>query len=185
MESPPLLLAFLTGLKAGSAKSSMEVESGLAYLEMLENGVSEETARALATGVGLANAGLEFLQLDELVKAFKVLGKTGADDALRSTILRELTRRGIDAATEAGQETLQEAVTMGGVQLGSRWDNGHWAYSAEDMGQRLGQTFGDSLLTFGLTNIPAAAHNINTSYSPLAAAGEVRLLSRQRKPPWW
>ena len=74
---------------------------------------------------------------------------------------------------------------MGGVQLGSRWDNGHWAYSAEDMGQRLGQTFGDSLLTFGLTNIPAAAHNINTSYSPLAAAGEVRLLSRQRKPPWW
>ena len=169
--------AFITGLKVGGAKSSMEVESGLAYLEMLENGVSEETARALATGVGLANAGLEFLQLDELVKAFKVLDKTGADDALRSTILRELTRRGIDAATEAGQETLQEAVTMGGVQLGSRWDNGHWAYSAEDMGQRLGQTFGDALLTFGLTNVPAAAHNINTSDSPLAAAGEARLLS--------
>ena len=169
--------AFITGLKVGGAKSSMEVESGLAYLEMLENGVSEETARALATGVGLANAGLEFLQLDELVKAFKVLDKTGADDALRSTILRELTRRGIDAATEAGQETLQEAVTMGGVQLGSRWDNGHWAYSAEDMGQRLGGTFGDALLAFGLTNVPAAAHNINTSDTPLAAAGEARLLS--------
>ena len=66
---------------------------------------------------------------------------------------------------------------MGGVQLGSRWDNGHWAYSAEDMGQRLGQTFGDALLAFGLTNVPAAAHNISKSYNSLAAAGEARLLS--------
>ena len=66
---------------------------------------------------------------------------------------------------------------MGGTQLGSRWDTGEWAYSAEDMGQRLGGTFADSLLTFGLTNLPAAAHNINRSYSALAAAGEARLLA--------
>jgi len=66
---------------------------------------------------------------------------------------------------------------MGGTQLGSRWDTGEWAYSAEDMGQRLGGTFADSLLTFGLTNLPAAVHNINRSYSALAAAGEARLLA--------
>jgi len=30
---------------------------------------------------------------------------------------------------------------------------------------------------FGLTNLPAAAHNINRSYSALAAAGEARLLA--------
>jgi len=66
---------------------------------------------------------------------------------------------------------------MGGTQLGSRWDTGEWAYSAEDMGQRLGGTFADSLLTFGLTNLPAAAHNISKNYSALAAAGEARLLA--------
>ena len=46
----------------------MEIEGGRAYLEMLNNGVSEETARAIATGVGGINALLETAQLDELWK---------------------------------------------------------------------------------------------------------------------
>ena len=74
--------AFAAGLTAGNAKSNTEIEGGLAYLEMLGNGVSEETARAIATGVGAVNAGLEFAQLDELLKAYKVLDKAGADRQL-------------------------------------------------------------------------------------------------------
>ena len=36
--------AFALGMKAGNAKTNMEIEGGRAYLEMLNNGVSEETA---------------------------------------------------------------------------------------------------------------------------------------------
>ena len=68
---------------------------------------------------------------------------------------------------------------MGGVELGSRWDNGKGAFGAGEAWERLGDTFSDSLLTFGLTNVPAATHNIGKSYNSLAAAGEARLLSGQ------
>ena len=119
--------AFALGMKAGNAKTNMEIEGGRAYLEMLNNGVSEETARAIATGVGGINALLETAQLDELLKAYKVLGKTGADDTLMSILLREITNRTLDTAAETGQEVLQEGVTIGGTQLGSKIDTGEWA----------------------------------------------------------
>lgn len=72
-------LAFATGMETGNAKTNMEIEGGNAYLEMLNHGVSEETAQAIATGVGGINAMLETLQLDELLKVYTILDKAGAD----------------------------------------------------------------------------------------------------------
>lgn len=168
--------AFAAGLTAGSAKTALEVEGGLAYLEMIDNGVSEETARAIATGVGAVNAGLEFLQLDELLKAYKVLDKVGADDSLLKIVIRELTDRGVDIATETGQELLQETTTIAGTQLGSKLDTGEWAYNFGEVTGRLRNTAKESALTFGLTNIPSTFYNIDTqNRNRLAAQGETRL----------
>lgn len=152
--------AITAGMTLGNAKTNMEIEGGNAYLEMLDNGVSEETARAIATGVGGVNAVLETLQLDEILKAYKVLNKAGADDAFLDIVLRELKNRGIDIAMETGQEVMQEGVTIGGTQLGSKIDTGEWAYSLTDMLKRLLDTTKESLLTFGLTNIPSVIHNV-------------------------
>ena len=58
--------------------SSYEIEAGLAYNEMLEAGISEETAKKVATAVGGVNAGLEALQVDELLDAWKVTKASGA-----------------------------------------------------------------------------------------------------------
>ena len=170
--------AFALGMKAGNAKTNMEIEGGNAYLEMLENGVSEETARAIATGVGGINALLETAQLDELLKAYKVLGKAGADDAFLDVVLRELKNRGIDTVTETLQEDLQELVTIGGTQLGSKIDTGEWAYNLAEVLQRLWDTTKESALTFGLTNIPSTVHNVGTqNHNRLVAAGKANILA--------
>ena len=170
--------AFAAGMTMGNAKTNMEIEGGRAYLEMLDNGVSEETARAIATGVGGVNAALETLQLDEILKAYKVLNKAGADDAFLNIVLRELKNRGIDTVTETLQEDLQELVTIGGTQLGSKIDTGEWAYNIAETLSRLWDTAKESALTFGLTNIPAAGHNVYIqNYSRLIAAGKANILA--------
>ena len=174
--------AFALGMKAGNAKTNMEIEGGNAYLEMLENGVSEETARAIATGVGGINALLETAQLDELLKAYKVLGKAGADDAFLDVVLRELKNRGIDTVTETLQEDLQELVTIGGTQLGSKIDTGEWAYNLAEVLQRLWDTTKESALTFGLTNIPSTVHNVTTqNHNHLVAEGKGNILYNSKE----
>ena len=170
--------AFLAGMTAGNAKTNMEIEGGLAYLEMLENGVSEKTAKTIATSVGAVNAGLEFVQLDELAKAYKVLDQIGADDTLMQTVIKELVRRGIDVATEVGQEDLQELATRMGTQAGRKIDTGEWAYTAEEVGERMRDTTRNSALTFGLTNVPAAGNNIYVqSRAELSSDGYAKLHS--------
>lgn len=151
--------AALFGLKAGSAMSSLQIEAGLAYNEMLEAGVSEETARKIALGVGTVNAGLDALQLDELLDAYKVTKATGATKSVTKKILEELGKRGIDVVKETAEEVGQEAVTMGGVQLGSKIDTGKDAYTWDEAGNRLWDTAKSSALTFGLMNTPAAVRN--------------------------
>ena len=170
--------AFALGMKAGNAKTNMEIEGGNAYLEMLNHGVSEETAQAIATGVGGINAMLETLQLDELLKAYKILDKVGADDKLTSIVFRELMKRGMDVGVETGQEILQEAATIAGVQAGTKLDTGEWAYSFGDVTDRLWDTAKDSALTFTLTNVPSTVHNVSTqNHNRLVAAGEANILA--------
>lgn len=152
--------AFLAGLQVGSTKANFEIEAGHAYKEMLDNGISEETASKIATGVGIGNAALEFVQLDELAKSFKILDKIGADDSIIGAVKRELTRRGVDIAKETAQEVAQEGVTIAGTQIGSKIDTGKWAYDSGDVLGRLGDTAASSALSFGTLNVPGGAYNV-------------------------
>lgn len=159
--------AFAAGIAAGSAGSSLEIEAGLAYNEMLEAGVSEKTARKVALTVGTVNAGLEALQVDELIDAYQITKATGATKSFTKRIIDELFKRGIDVALETGEEVAQEGVTIAGTQIGSKIDNGEWAYSMEDVTDRLWDTTKSSALSFGMLNVPAASKNIisNTNNS--------------------
>lgn len=152
--------AFLAGLQVGSTKANFEIEAGHAYKEMLDNGISEETASKIATGVGIGNAALEFVQLDELAKSFKILDKIGADDSIIGAVKRELTRRGVDIAKETAQEVSQEGVAIAGTQIGSKIDTGKWAYDSGDVLGRLGDTAASSALSFGTLNVPGGAYNV-------------------------
>lgn len=153
--------AALAGLQAGSALSNFEIEAGFSYNELIENGVSEDTAKKIALAVGTGNAALELVQLDELAKSFKVLKKSGASKTATSMILEELAKRGLDVGTETLQEVGQEGITIAGTQVGSKLDKGEWAYSAEEVKDRLDDTAVSSALSFGFMNIPAATTNIS------------------------
>lgn len=144
---------------AGSAASNYEIEAGHSYNEMIEAGIKEETARKIAMGVGAINAGLEMVQVDELIDAYKVTKASGATQSVAKKILNELKDRGIDVAKETGQEVLQEGFSIGGTQLASKLDKGEYAYNAEEVSKRLLETAESSALSFGIMNAPATARN--------------------------
>ena len=155
------IAGFTSGITAGNAEAALEIEAGHAYNEMIENGVSEKTARNVALAVGGVNAGLELLQIDELFKAFKVLNKTGATEKAATRIAKELMARGVDVVKETAQEVAQEGVTIAGVQAASKKDNGEWAYTKEEVASRMGETAMSSALTFGMLNVPAGVSNVS------------------------
>lgn len=147
------------GYKTGSAMTNMQIEGGLAYQEMLEMGVSEETARVIGLAVGGANAGLEALQLDELLKGLKVSKSAGLNSAT-DIIFDVIKRRWPSVANNVAQEVAQEGVTIAGTQLGSKIDKGEWAYDTGEILGRLGDTAVSSTLTFGAMEVPGAAVNV-------------------------
>ncbi len=151
--------AFFAGLAAGNAASALEIEAGHAYNEMIEAGIKEETARKVALAVGTVNAGLEALQVDELLDAFKVTRASGATKTFTKKIINELLDRGVDVAKETGQEVLQEGVTITGVQLANKAETGEWAYSSGEVANRLLDTAESSALSFGMMNVPATVKN--------------------------
>lgn len=151
--------AALYGFKTGSALSNLEIEAGHAYNEMIEMGVKEDIAKKIALGVGAGNAALEFAQLGNLEDAFKTTAKKEGTEAVWKLMLKELQNRGVDVFTETAQEVGQELVTIGGVQAANYLDKGEFAYSAEEVGNRLWDTTKSSALTFGMMNVPATAKN--------------------------
>lgn len=143
--------AAATGLAMGSAKVNYEIESGLAYKEMIDAGVSHEVARNIAAGVGGVNALLEAVQLDELSKAFKILSSSSrtAKNTVTKRLGKWLLDRGIGTAKETAQEVAQEGVTIAGSNLG-RYVEGIPTDTWGDVGGRLGETALSSAMTFGL-----------------------------------
>lgn len=170
--------AAIAGLQMGSSMSNFEIEAGLAYNEMLKKGVSEETARKVALGVGGVNAGLELIQMDELVKSFKILKNNPATEAAADSLGKRLADMGVDVAKNVGKETAQEVAqegaTIAGTQFATKHDTGEWAYDTSEVLGRLGDTAKSSALSFGVMNVPHAtvgtynavrANQIGSNYS--------------------
>ena len=155
--------AFATGLGVSSAMSNFEIEAGNAYNEMLEHGVSQRTASLVAQGVGGVNALLEAAQFDELVKAYQSIAGDHVTNPIKRTIWEAVQNYGYDLLNESLQESAQEGVTIAGTQLGSLIDTGDVAYSPEEIMDRELETFGSSVLSFGLMGAPALAGNVYNS----------------------
>ena len=147
--------AFVTGLKIASAEKNYEIEAGLAYNEMLENGVSEKTARNIAAIVGGANAGLEALQLDELFKSVKILNNNPLTGSASKRLAQYLVDKGLALGNETLQEVLQEGSTIAGTQAANKIDKGEWAYSSDEVLDRLKDTAVSSALSFGIAGLPS------------------------------
>lgn len=152
--------AFTAGLGLGTTKSIYEIEAGLAYEEMIENGISDKTAQIAANLVGGVNAIIEVAQLDELIDAYKILNGSRATQKFATKLAVELLDRGINVLTETGEEELQELATITGAQIAGYIDNGELVYSSGEVLDRLADTGKSSALAFGALNVPAIASNI-------------------------
>lgn len=151
--------AFFAGMQAGSLMSNLEIEAGLAYNEMIDNGISPNVAQKIALMVGGGNAALETLQLDELVKGFRILKNSGATQSAAQRLLQLMIDKGLDIGNETLQEVLQEGVTIAGAQAANKLETGEWAYTSDEVLDRLGDTAKSSALSFGLMNVPSAGFN--------------------------
>ncbi len=153
-------LAAGLGLKTATGMINAEIEGGLAYKELLDNGVSEETARKISAVVGGINGALEFVQMDGLLKSFRILARNpstyGAAELLQKAV-KEYTGR---VLTETSQEIAQEAVTIGGNQLGTYLEQGKPVYSTGEVLDRLKETGISSALSFGILGAPGAGLNV-------------------------
>ena len=149
------------GFMAGSVASNFEIEAGLAYNEMIEQGVSPETAKKVALGIGGANAALEAVQLDELAKSFKILKNNPATEAAADSLGKRLLDMGMNVTKSVGKETAQEVAqegtTIHGVQQATKMDTGEKAYTSEEVIDRLFDTAKSSALSFGVMNVPHIA----------------------------
>ena len=136
--------AYIGASTAFQAKSAFEVEAGLAYREMIENGITPDTAENIALCVGGVNGTLEAIQINDLTKSFKILDASDATKPFAKKLYKWITKRLGNATAETAEETVQESVTIGGVNLGGVIDNGEAAYDGKDFANRLEDTAASS-----------------------------------------
>lgn len=173
-EALSLPTAAMIGYTAGSSANMFEIESGLAYEEMINCGIPPETARNVAIGVGGVNAALEAVQLDDLWKSCKILGANENTASAAKRLVRYLLTRTEHIAKETSQEVLQEANTIAATQGASMIENGEWAYSADEVTDRLTGVAEDSLATFAVIGGTGDAVNatLPTIHKKYSLAGE-------------
>lgn len=143
-------------LGAGSAALSwkaghtMEVEAGLAYNEMIKNGVTPGTARLVAEGIGIGSAALELLPVDDLVDAFGILNKTGATKGAAAKVADYLCRVGLGTLVD----TAGSGIKIAGVQGATKADTGEWAYDTDEVRDRLLNGLGSSVVKNSVVYMP-------------------------------
>ncbi|MBQ6698125.1 MAG: hypothetical protein IJN09_03705 [Oscillospiraceae bacterium] len=152
--------AAITGATAAGATVMYEAEAGLAYDEMIKNGVSPNTARNIAVGVGTVNALIESAQIDELIDITKVLLRNKGTKSFGLKMAETLTKAGVSITGNTLEEVAQEGSTIAGAQIANKVDKGEWAYTGEEVAERLGDTAKSAAMSFGMLTAPSVAVNV-------------------------
>ncbi len=119
-------VAMATGYHAGSitatALKSFELMSGQSYGDLIDMGVDHETAASISDVVGALNAGIELVQLNQIMKPFMKGFNANAATLVRS----QLNNKGKSAlmgyvkslGAETLEEVMQEVVSIYGEKKG-------------------------------------------------------------------
>lgn len=166
----------MVGMVAGSADHIMRVEGGLAFGEMLAEGVDPDVARWASAGIGVINSAVELLQIGTFLKTIPGLRnlltrgvKETTKKLLERGVIKALAKgamaAGLHVAAEGAQEVVQESVTIAGTEL-SKWlvnemrgkDLSH--IQQQEVITRLWDTFKESMLGFGILMAPGTVAGI-------------------------
>lgn len=119
--------AAIMGNRAGSVATNMEVQAGLAYNKMRENGVPEETARDIAMIIGGVDGAIDMISMDSAIKFVKTLDASGASEKAIELLGNGLKKMGVDIGPiiETTLKTkAQEGVSKAGVGIGTWLEGG-------------------------------------------------------------
>ena len=171
---PTAVTASITaGEVAGRVESMFMTEAGLAFDNLLqirdENGQPLPNDVIVATSVltGAASAGLEFLQLNMILKSIPGLNRfmtTGVvQKALANPTTGQILRRFAGdylklLGSEVATEIAQEGVQIVGEEVAKAYGGESFApATAEGIVERLGETAGESIISFSLGLAPGPA----------------------------
>jgi hypothetical protein len=121
-----MVSTFWAATSAKMASNSYVIESGLAYMDMIDAGVDRNTAQYASMGVGLVNAGLEVVGFSAITAPIKkqlhrLVAEEVATAMLRPTARQALTGAAAGYATvwakETGTEIAQEIVSVAGQEM--------------------------------------------------------------------
>lgn len=143
---------FSAGIATGVGKNMFESVFGSTYKGLVDAGVSDNTAYKTALISAGMQSALEMAQVDELVKATKLLKKQGKT-VLAEGIEKMLLDRGKSIFTNSAEEVFQESVAMAGEYYAKSKENlptDSW----EDNVRRAGQTALESAISFGIFSLP-------------------------------
>lgn len=125
--------AMANGMTFGIIKTSIDVEGGNLYLDLIEKEVSEKTARPLALGAGMAIGIIEaselFLFAAPIKKLFTKMIKT---KTAKKALLAALRQYFKTLSVQVGQEELQEIVQIATEILAGHIENNPEAVPTTD-----------------------------------------------------
>lgn len=173
-------LGFWQGFTWGSTLAmgagTFGIESGNAYLDMLDQGISPEAAKQPAASVGLRNMVLELVGMGVVAKPFvgaaKAIGGV-TKAALRPTLGKALGKTGLAYAegilAETGTEVLQEVSNIYGEdyarQLQATIDGvaapeSQWITDPAGTAKRLGEIARETAMAMSVLAFPGPAINL-------------------------
>ena len=123
----------ISGLISHFVTDAFIVESGHAYIDLVDQGVPEPEAEALAVGVGVINAGLELAGASIVAAPFSKAIKNRMKRALGEAVARPSVRRaaarfvgswGKAVGGETATEVAQEGVNIVAEEIGKTFQEG-------------------------------------------------------------
>ena len=150
------ITGFIWGLTTGSAKEGTIIEAGHQYNQLLENGISHETAKNVGIAVGLVNGGLELVGLGTvtgpakqlLIRAtMKEVNKSLQKATMRQVLQKTGTIAFRNWASEVTTEELQELVNIAGEDFAEYFESGEFESKLQtkegrqEIAQRLAAVF--------------------------------------------
>jgi hypothetical protein len=173
------LTAFGAGFTAKMAEEMYGVEGGAAYKEMIDEGVSLDTARYVGAGVGVVNSLLEVTGMQFVAAPFKKaliketteqIAESLAKPTMRAAVTEFAKNYGKAVAGETTTELLQEMTAIVGADIASLYDKP--AYQSKflteegrtEIVSRLGEVFESTVKAMAVLGAPGAAVNFRSDY---------------------
>ena len=174
-------IGIVAGLTSHFAMDSFIQEGGHSYLELRNSGVSHDTARSIATGVGIINAGLELAGAKIVSTPFKKIIREKIRRGVQDVVKRKTVKQAIGGfvknytAAVAGEtftEVLQEVTNIAAESIAKEFEGVGEETSYDEIVNRLEEIAVKTFKGMAVLSLPGATSNYVADRGRAKAANE-------------